>query len=84
MGNINIYIAVNYKNIVMKIGLTNENDKKFVEKHLNELEESLRDLGYNLKDLSFRIDEDNHIFSAVADEIEENSPKIKRLLDVRI
>ncbi len=83
MGNINIYVAVNYKNIVMKMGLANREDQNLVEKYSNELEEHLEDLGYNLKDLSFRIDDDNHILS-MAGEAGERNPKIKRLLDVRI
>lgn len=83
MGNVNIYVAVNYKNVVMKMGLAGKEDRDLIEKYSNELEEHLESLGYNLKDLSFRINEDSHIFS-MTDEIEERNPRIKRLLDVRI
>ncbi|HZJ76614.1 MAG TPA: DUF6240 domain-containing protein [Oscillospiraceae bacterium] len=83
MGNINIYVAVNYKNVVMKMGLADEKDRNLVEKCSDKLEKHLKDLGYDLKDLSFRISDDNHILS-MTDEIEGNNPRIKRLLDVRI
>ncbi|HZK57910.1 MAG TPA: DUF6240 domain-containing protein, partial [Clostridia bacterium] len=55
MGNVNIYVAVNYKNIVMKMGLANEEDQNLIEKYSDELESHLEELGYDLKDLSFRI-----------------------------
>jgi len=83
MGNVNIYVAVNYKNIVMKMGLANEEDRNLIEKYSAELGKHLEELGYDLKDLSFRISDDNHILS-MADEMEKKNPKIKRLLDVRI
>ena len=45
MGNVNIYVAVNYKNIVMKMGLANREDQNLIEKYSGELEEHLKDLG---------------------------------------
>ncbi|HZX21092.1 MAG TPA: DUF6240 domain-containing protein [Clostridia bacterium] len=83
MGNVNIYVAVNYKNIVIKMGLADKEDQNLIEKYSNELGKHLEGLGYNLKDLSFRISDDNHIFSMV-DEVGEKEPGIKRLLDVRV
>lgn len=83
MGNVNIYVAVNYKNIVMKMGLASKEDQNLIEKYSNELGKHLESLGYNLKDLSFRISGDNHILSMVG-ETGERELKIKRLLDVRI
>ncbi len=83
MGNVNIYLAVNYKNIVMKMGLSNKEDQDLVEKYSKELEEHLEGLGYDLKNLSFRIDDDNHILSMV-EETEASKPGVKKLLDVRI
>lgn len=83
MGNVNIYVGVNYKNIVMKIGLADEKDQDLIEKYSGELEKHLEELGYDLKDLSFRLDNDNHILS-MANDSEVKNPKIKRLLDVKI
>lgn len=83
MGNVNIYVAVNYKNIVMKMGLSDKGDQNLIERYSDELEGHLQDLGYDLKDLSFRISDDNHILS-MANEMEKRSPEIKRLLDVMI
>lgn len=83
MGNINIYMAVNYSNIVMKVGLNDRSDKELIENYTRDLEQYLEDLGYNLKDLSFRIDEDTHILS-MNQEIEGNHQSLKKLLDIKI
>ncbi|WP_041719374.1 DUF6240 domain-containing protein [Alkaliphilus oremlandii] len=83
MGNINIYMAVNYSNIVMKIGLNHTEDKELIENYTKDLEKYLEDLGYSLKDLSFRIDEDTHILS-MHREIEGNHQSLKKLLDIKI
>ena len=83
MGNVNIYVVVNYKNIVMKMGLANKEDQSLVESYSKELEKYLEDLGYDLKDLSFRIDEDNHITSMIK-ETEGSHRTLKNLLDVKI
>jgi len=83
MGNVNIYVAVNYKNIVMKMGLGNKDDQNLVEDYSKDLENYLKDLGYDLKDLSFRVDEDNHILSMV-EETEGNHRSMKKLLDIKI
>lgn len=83
MGNVNIYVAVNYKNIVMKMGLSNKEDQNLVETYSKELGKYLEDLGYDLKDLSFRVDEDNNILSMV-EETEGSHRTLKKLLDVKI
>jgi len=83
MGNVNIYVAVNYKNIVMKMGLGNRDDQNLVEDYSKDLENYLKDLGYDLKDLSFRVDDDNHILSMI-EETEGNHRSMKKLLDVKI
>lgn len=84
MGNVNIYLGVNYKNIVMKIGLGNKEDQSLIEAYSKDLEKYLEGrLGYDLKDLSFRIHEDNHILSMV-EETEGNHRSMKKLLDVRV
>lgn len=83
MGNMNVYVAVNYKNIIMKIGLENKEDKNIIENYSEDLHEFLEELGYELKDLSFKVDEDNNIMS-MTEEIEGNHRTLNKLLDVKI
>lgn len=83
MGNLNVYVSVNYKNIIMKIGLEDKEDKNLIENYSKELENYFQDLGYELKDLSFRIDEDNNVMSMV-EETEGDHRTLNKLLDVKI
>lgn len=83
MGNVNIYVSVNYKNIVMKMGLESNEDQKLVDSYSKDLTAYLEDLGYDLKELSFRISDDNNLFS-MAEETEGNHRTLKNLLDVKI
>ncbi len=83
MGNMNVYVAVNYKNIIMKIGLENKEDKNIIENYSEDLHKFLEDLGYELKDLSFKVDEDNNIMS-MTKEIEGNHRTLNKLLDVKV
>lgn len=83
MGNVNIYVSVNYKNIVMKMGLESNEDQKLVDSYSKDLTAYLEDLGYDLKELSFRISDDNNLFS-MAEEVEGNHRTLKNLLDVKI
>ena len=83
MGNMNIYVGVHYKNIVMKMGLENKEDQSLIEDYSKELKNYLEDLGYDLKDLSFRIDNDNNILS-MTKETEGNHRTMNKLLDIKI
>ena len=83
MGNMNIYVGVHYKNIVMKMGLENKEDQSLIEDYSKELKKYLEDLGYDLKELSFRIDNDNNILS-MTKETEGNHRTMNKLLDIKI
>ncbi|AKL93829.1 hypothetical protein CACET_c03130 [Clostridium aceticum] len=83
MGNVNVYVGVNYKRVVMKMGLNRQEDQQLVTKHENQLKELLQEMGYELKDLSFRVEEQQHILT-MADEINATEKRKKNLLDVKI
>ncbi|AOY75703.1 DUF6240 domain-containing protein [Clostridium formicaceticum] len=83
MGNVNVYVGVNYKRVVMKMGLNHQEDQQLIAKYENQLKELLQEMGYELKDLSFRVEEEQHILT-MADEVATNEKRKKSLLDVKI
>ncbi|NLM03858.1 MAG: hypothetical protein GX214_02435 [Clostridiales bacterium] len=83
MGNVNIYTAVNYKNVVMKIGVKNLEDKNYFEDNLKTIEGLLDKIGYELKEMSFRIEEDQDILTMVEEDIHIHQSR-NRFLDITI
>ncbi|MCC5911032.1 MAG: hypothetical protein JJT76_11415 [Clostridiaceae bacterium] len=83
MGNVNVYVGVNYKKVVMKMGLNRHEDRTLMESYTKKMETMLEEMGYELKDFSFRVEEDQHILS-LTDEIEELQGKTKNMLDVKV
>jgi hypothetical protein len=83
MGNINIYTAVNYKKVVMKVGVKNLQDKNLFENNIKKIEGLLKELGYELKEMSFRIEEGQDLLTMAEEDIQIHQP-IKRFLDITI
>ncbi|SES86156.1 hypothetical protein SAMN05660297_00756 [Natronincola peptidivorans] len=83
MGNINIYTAVQYKNVGMKIGVKSQEDKNLFEAKRNQIEGLLKELGYELKEMSFKVEEEIHLFSTT-EEIDPSYKPAKSFLDIKI
>lgn len=83
MGNLNVFVGVKYKKIVMKIGVQKEEDKAWLDKHRQQLEEVLEAMDYEIKDLAYRVEESQHLMS-LADEVSEFKGLRWGQLDLRI
>lgn len=83
MGNVNIYTGVNHKKVVMKIGIKNQSDKNFFEVNKKHIEELLTGLGYELKEMTFRVEEEQNLLTMAEEIVEDNKP-IRSFLDIKI
>ena len=83
MGNINIYTSINHKKVNMKIGVKNHRDRKIFEKNSHLIGELLSKIGYELRDMSFRVEEDQDLLSMAGELAGWNRP-IRSLLDIKI
>ncbi|SNS48139.1 hypothetical protein SAMN05446037_101134 [Anaerovirgula multivorans] len=83
MGNVNVYTNVNYKKIVLKIGVKKQVDKEIFEENTRQIQEMLKNLGYELKEMSFKVAEENHLFSMVEETTGLLQPT-KNFLDIKI
>ena len=83
MGNINIYTAVNYKKVIMKVGVKNLEDKNLFENNIKKIEGLLSNLGYELKEMSFRIEEKQDLLTMAEEDIKINKLN-KNFLDITI
>ncbi|SHK44133.1 DUF6240 domain-containing protein [Tepidibacter formicigenes] len=81
MGNINIHLGVNKDNVSIKMGINNVENKNHIENYKDLLENLLKDIGYNLDDISFDVDNENII--DISQEKEEDSIS-KGFLDLKI
>lgn len=83
MGNVNIYTGVNHKKVIMKIGVKNQSDKNFFEVNRKQIEELLTGLGYELKEMTFRVEEEQNLLTMAEEIVEDNKP-IRSFLDIKI
>ena len=83
MGNINIYTSVRYKRVVMKVGVKSHEDRELFQRNQKIIEGLLSDLGYELKDMDFRVEEEQNLLTMV-NEIPVTYRPIRSLLDIRI
>ena len=83
MGNLNVFVGVKYKKIVMKIGVQKEEDKEWLDAHRQQLEEVLEAMDYEIKDLAYRVEEAQHLMT-LADEVSEFKGLRRGQLDLRI
>ncbi|ABR47018.1 hypothetical protein Amet_0793 [Alkaliphilus metalliredigens QYMF] len=83
MGNMNIYVAVNGKNVVMKMGVIQGEDQKLIEAYEKQLHGLFEALGYELKDLSYRVEKEQHILTMM-DEVNQENGVQRNALDIRI
>lgn len=67
MGNLNVFVGVKYKKIVMKIGVTRQEDKEWIDARRAQLEEMLAAMDFEIKDLSYRVEEEQHLMSLAED-----------------
>ncbi|KAB3532057.1 DUF6240 domain-containing protein [Alkaliphilus serpentinus] len=65
MDNINVYLAVSGKKVTLKIGVSKESYRKAIEGELKLLDKLMDNLGYEMKDVSFKVDEEQHLFGLV-------------------
>ncbi|SDY60824.1 DUF6240 domain-containing protein [Tindallia californiensis] len=83
LGNLNIFVGVKYKKIVMKMGVEKEEDRQWMESFSEKLHETMEELGYEIKDFSFRVEEEQHTLS-LADEVQKFRGLRSSLLDLQI
>lgn len=83
MGNLNIFLGVKYKKIVMKMGVDQEEDRQWMERFSNQLHETMEELGYEIKDFSFRVEEEQHTLT-LADEVQKFRGLRSGILDLQI
>ncbi|SFH71120.1 hypothetical protein SAMN05192551_102289 [Tindallia magadiensis] len=83
LGNLNIFVGVKYKKIVMKMGVEKEEDRQWMENFSEKLHETMEELGYEIKDFSFRVEEEQHTLS-LADEVQKFRGLRSSLLDLQI
>ncbi|MEN1761841.1 DUF6240 domain-containing protein [Anoxynatronum sibiricum] len=67
MGNLNVFVGVKYKKIVMKIGVARQEDKEWIDARREKLEEMMAALDLEIKDLSYRVEEEQHLMSLAED-----------------
>ena len=83
LGNVNMYLGVKYKNVVMKVGIEKDENQQVIEGYREKLEELLEEVGYELKELTFKVDEEIHTLS-LADEIKDLDRSKRGLLDMKV
>ncbi|SDJ93202.1 DUF6240 domain-containing protein [Natronincola ferrireducens] len=83
MGNVNIYAAVNRKQVTMKIGVKSQRDGHLFEVHKKQIEGLLEGLGYELKEVSFKIEEKQNLFDLM-EGITTGYPSTRRSLDMTV
>ncbi|TCQ01824.1 DUF6240 domain-containing protein [Serpentinicella alkaliphila] len=83
MGNLNIYVGVNHKRVVMKMGLQAHEDKAYIEKYTDKISNTLKQLGYELKDISYNISEQNNILE-ILPETNDSGNLNRTKLDIKI
>lgn len=83
MGNINVYLGVNYKQLTLKVGVKYKEYQEMIEPQVPALKEMLSKIGYEIKEISFRVDEDLYLMSMV-EEMEEKQKGVKHSIDMMI
>ncbi|WP_026478977.1 DUF6240 domain-containing protein [Alkaliphilus transvaalensis] len=83
MGNINVYLGVNYKQLTLKVGVNYKENQELMEENLPTLKTMLSNLGYEIKEISFKVEEDLHLMSMI-EEIAEKQKTVKHSIDMMI
>lgn len=83
LGNMNVFVGVKYRKVVMKIGVQRMEDKDWIDRRKEVLEKLMTDMGYEIRDLSYRVDEEQHVMS-LAEEAGRFSGFRQGRLDLRI
>ncbi|KAB3539644.1 hypothetical protein F8154_00385 [Alkaliphilus pronyensis] len=65
MDDINVYVGVTGKMVDIKIGVKEVQYKKAIERELKNLEGLMDKAGYQIKDVSFKVDEDQNLMGMV-------------------
>ncbi|NBG89389.1 DUF6240 domain-containing protein [Isachenkonia alkalipeptolytica] len=83
LGNVNMYLGVKHRNVVMKVGIEDGENQQVIEGYREKLEKLLGEVGYQLKELTFKVDEGIHTLS-LADEIKDLDKNKRGLLDMKV
>lgn len=83
LGNVNIYVGVNYKRVIMKMGLQTREDSVFAEKHSETIASFLKELGYELKEISFNSEEKQNLMDIIPEAKDKQQWNINKI-DVKI
>ncbi|RQD71033.1 MAG: hypothetical protein D5S00_02915 [Tindallia sp. MSAO_Bac2] len=83
LGNLNIFVGVKYRKIVMKMGVEREDDRQWMERFTEQLHDTMEELGYEIKDFSFRVEEEQHTLT-LAEEVQKFRGLRSGILDLQI
>ena len=83
MDNVNIYIAIKNNQAVIKFGVKEQKHKNIIESSINDLKLLMKEVGYDIKNLSFRVDEEASIKSII-EVVTEKEIKTRHYIDITI
>lgn len=83
VGNLCIYAAVAHKSIVLKIGTENSEYRKAIEPQAKVLVNLMKDIGYEVKELGFRVNEEQSMLD-ILNHTEHEETVMKHYFDMRI
>ncbi|MBN4051029.1 MAG: hypothetical protein COA82_11940 [Alkaliphilus sp.] len=71
MENVNIYVAVKNNKATIKFGVKEQKHRTIIEKHSNDLKSLMQEVGYDVENLSFRVDEEASIKNIIEASLEK-------------
>ncbi len=83
VGNLCIYVAVTNKNVMLKIGLDQPEYKKIVEPQSKVLIGLMKDIGYDVKEVGFRVNEEETMLDML-NHTEHEESMMKHFIDMKI
>ena len=83
MGNLNINLEIEKKNIDIKIALENIEDKNYIESYKDSLKELLEQDGYSVREIEFYREDENNSF--IREEVKAEKPVLSTgSLDIKV
>lgn len=83
MGIVNVYVGVTNKQVIMKIGVEKKQYQQVIEEEKGKIQGLMDALGYEVKELTFRVNEDNNVLDLV-EMVEEKLRGNRHYIDITI
>ena len=83
VGNLNIYVAVSNKNVMLKVGLDKPEFKRVIEPQAKVLIDLMKDIGYEVKEVGFRVNDEQTMLDML-NHTEHEESIMKHYIDIKI